>query len=59
MTWFFITLIAPFIYAMTNHIDKILLEKYFKESGVGTLILFSSLLSIIALPIIYFSDPNV
>lgn len=59
MTWFFITLIAPLIYAATNHIDKILLEKYFKESGVGTLILFSSLLSIIAIPIIYFSDPNV
>lgn len=59
MSWFFITLIAPFIYAMTNHIDKILLEKYFKESGVGTLILFSSLLSVVALPVIYLGDTNV
>ncbi len=57
--WFLIALIGPFLYALTNHIDKILLEKYFKESGVGTLILFSSLLSIIVLPIFYFIDPTV
>ncbi len=59
MTWFFVTLIAPFIYAATNHIDKILLEKYFKDSGIGTLMLFSSLLSIIALPFILLGDTGV
>lgn len=59
MIWFLIALIGPFLYALTNHIDKILLEKYFKESGVGTLILFSSLLSIIVLPFLYFMDPTV
>lgn len=56
MSWFFITLIAPFLYALTNHIDKILLEKYFKEGGVGTLMLFSSLLSAFALPFIFLAD---
>ena len=59
MTWFFLALVAPFLYALTNFIDKILLEKYFKEGGVGTLILFSALLSIIALPIILIADPSV
>ncbi|OGI46529.1 hypothetical protein A2121_01470 [Candidatus Nomurabacteria bacterium GWB1_40_6] len=59
MIWFFIALIGPFLYALTNHIDKILLEKYFKESGVGTLILFSSLLSIIALPFFFLVDPTI
>lgn len=59
MSWFFIALIGPFFYALTNHIDKILLEKYFKESGVGTLILFSSLLSIIAVPFLFWADPSV
>lgn len=53
MSWFLITLIGPLLYAMTNHIDKFLLSKYFKEGGVGTLILFSSLLSAISLPFIY------
>ncbi len=59
MMWFLIALIGPFLYALTNHIDKILLEKYFKESGVGTLILFSSLLSVMVLPLFYFIDPTV
>jgi len=57
MHWFFLALIGPFLYALTNHIDKILLEKYFKESGVGTLMLFSSLLSALALPVLFLADP--
>ncbi|MFT5849490.1 MAG: drug/metabolite transporter (DMT)-like permease [Patiriisocius sp.] len=59
MTWFLLALIGPLLYAMTNHIDKILLEKYFKEGGVGTLLLFSSLLSILALPVIYMTEPDI
>lgn len=59
MTWFFIALAGPFLYALTNHIDKILLEKYFKNSGIGTLVLFSSLLSAIALPFFFFADPTI
>lgn len=58
MSWFFLAIIGPFLYAMTNHIDKILLEKYFKEGGVGTLILFSSLLSTLALPFLFWADPT-
>lgn len=57
MSWFFLTLVAPFLYALTNHIDKVLLEKYFKKSGVGTLVLFSSLLSALALPLLFWADP--
>ena len=52
-------MIGPFLYAITNHIDKILLEKYFKEGGVGTLLIFSSLLSALALPVLYAISPNV
>lgn len=59
MIWFFIALIGPFLYALTNHIDKILLDKYFKESGVGTLLLFSSLLSALALPFLFLADRTV
>ena len=52
-------LAGPFLYALTNHIDKVLLEKYFKEGGVGALMLFSSLLSALALPVILYLDPLV
>jgi len=51
-------LIAPLFYAMNNHIDKVLLEKYFKdEGGVGTLMMFSSLLSAAILPILLYIEP--
>lgn len=59
MSWFFIALIGPFLYALTNHIDKLLIEKYFKESGVGTLLLFSSLLSALALPFFFLADSTI
>jgi len=59
MTYFFIALIAPFLYALTNYIDKILLEKYFKKSGIGVILLFSSLISLFALPFFLWADPTV
>ena len=59
MTWFLLAITGPFLYAITNHIDKNLLAKYFKEGGVGTLILFSALLSVLPIPIFYLLDPSV
>lgn len=59
MDWFFLALMGPFLYALTNHIDKALLEKYFKQGGVGTLMLFSSLLSALALPFLFLADHSV
>lgn len=56
MTWFLVALIGPFLYAMTNHIDKHLLGKYFKEGGVGTLMMFSSLLSVLILPVVFIGE---
>ncbi len=44
---------------MCNHIDKIVLERYFKEGGVGTLIIVSALASVIATPFLYLADPSV
>ncbi len=57
MSWFFLALVGPLLYATTNHIDKVLLERYFKVGGVGTLMLFSSLLSALALPFLMWADP--
>lgn len=59
MSWFYIALIGPILYAVSNHIDKYLLEKYFKGGEAGAVVLFSALFSIVALPIIYFIDPGV
>lgn len=48
--WFLIALIAPILWSVINHIDKYILSKYQKGRGVGALLIFSSLSSIIVLP---------
>jgi len=59
MSWFYIALIGPILYAVTNHIDKYILEKYFKAGEVGAVTLFSALFSVVALPVIYLIEPAV
>lgn len=56
---YLLAIVSPLLYATTNHLDNILLERYFKEGGVGTLMLFSALLALLALPILLFIDPDV
>ncbi|MFZ2252716.1 MAG: EamA family transporter [Minisyncoccia bacterium] len=58
-SWFLLALVGPLLYSFTNHIDRVLLQKYFKEGGVGTLIIVSALLSILAVPLFYWVDPAV
>lgn len=59
MDWFLIALIGPVLYAISNHIDKYLLTKYFKGGEVGAVTLFSALFGTFALPIIYSVEPDV
>lgn len=58
MSWFALALIGPFLYAITNYIDKLLLQKYFLEGGVGTLLIVSAVLAGAALPILFVLDPT-
>nr|MBP6060563.1 DMT family transporter [Candidatus Paceibacterota bacterium] len=45
---------------LVNHLDKYLLEKYFKDGGVGALMIFSSLSGVLVLPFaLFFSSENV
>ena len=59
MSWFFIALCAPFLLACANHIDKFLLSKYLKEKSIGAIVIFSSLFSGVAIPIILLIQPDV
>lgn len=59
MSWFFIALIAPALWSVTNYIDKYLIEKYFKGGGVGALLIFSSLVGVIVIPFILLVEQNV
>ena len=59
MTWFIIAVLGSLCYASTNHIDKYLISKYLKNGEVGSLIIFSAIFSIFALPIVYLIYPAV
>jgi drug/metabolite transporter (DMT)-like permease len=58
MSWFFIALWAPFLVACANHNDKYLLSSYLGEKNIGSIVIFSSLFSGVAIPIILFIQPD-
>jgi drug/metabolite transporter (DMT)-like permease len=58
MNWFFIALCAPFLLACANHNDKFLLSRYLKEKNIGSIVIFSSLFSGVAIPIVLFIQPD-
>ena len=47
------------MWAVSTHIDKFLVDKYFRDSDTAVLMVFTALLGIIALPIIWFFEPRV
>lgn len=59
MSWLLIALVGALLYASTNHIDKYLISKYLKSGEIGSLIIFSSIFGVFALPIIFFINPEV
>ncbi|ANW00241.1 EamA family transporter [Bradyrhizobium icense] len=59
MSWFFIALWAPFLLACANHNDKFLLSRYLKQKSIGSIVIFSSLFSGVAITIVSFIQPDV
>ena len=52
MSWVTLAFLGPVLWAVSTHIDKYLVERFFKDSGVGALLIFTALIGLIALPII-------
>lgn len=48
---FIIALLAPAIWAVTNHFDKYIIGKYFKSASVGAMMIFSALVGLLVMPI--------
>ena len=59
MNWFFIALLAPALWSASNHCDKYLISRYFNGVGTGALVLFSSLVGLLVLPVILLFQPTV
>ncbi len=59
---FLIAIGAPFLWALVNHADKYLIDKFFGTrvgGGVGGLMIFSTLFSVFLLPIIIWMDRSI
>jgi drug/metabolite transporter (DMT)-like permease len=52
MTWILLAFCGPVLWAASTHIDKYLVERFFKDSGVGALLIFTALIGLIGLPFI-------
>ncbi len=58
MNWLIFALLAPFFFSIVNHFDKYLLRRYFADTGSSVMIMFSSLIGLIAAPVFFLVHPE-
>ncbi len=59
MLWLAFALLGPVSWAASTHIDKYLVEKYFKHSETAVLMVFTAIVGLLALPLIWLFDRTV
>jgi drug/metabolite transporter (DMT)-like permease len=51
MNQFLLSLIAPALWAVTNHFNKYLVTRFTRGAGIGAIVLFAALAGVAVLPI--------
>ena len=59
MYWLVVSLIAPFIWSLMNHLDKFIISKYSKETSIGALSSLSAVFAGLVLPFIFIFQPEI
>ncbi len=57
--WLVYAFSGPVLWAVSTHIDKYLVDRYFHDSDTAVLIVFTALLGVVALPVIWAFAPTV
>ncbi|HYS47080.1 MAG TPA: DMT family transporter [Rhizomicrobium sp.] len=57
--WLLYAFSGPLLWAISTHIDKFLVDKYFRHSDTAVLMVFTAFLGVIALPAIWLFKPQV
>jgi drug/metabolite transporter (DMT)-like permease len=57
--WLLFAFSGPILWAVSTHIDKYLVDKYFRHSDTAVLMVFTALLGVVALPVIWAFEPKV
>jgi drug/metabolite transporter (DMT)-like permease len=59
MYWLIYVFTGPVLWALSTHIDKYLVERYFKQGSVAVLMVFTAIIGTLALPFVWFFQPGV
>jgi uncharacterized membrane protein len=59
VSWVFFAFSGPVLWAISVHLDKYLVERFFKQSDVAVLLVFTAWIGVLLLPFIWFLEPSV
>ena len=59
MSWVVFAFCGPVFWAISVHLDKYLVERFFKQSDVAVMLLFTAFVGVLLLPFIWFFEPSV
>ena len=59
MSWLVFAFSGPVLWAISTHLDKYLVERYFKDTDVAVLLVFTALMGLTVMPFIAFFEPSV
>ena len=57
--WLLLAFSGPVCWAVSTHIDKYLVDRYFRESDTAVLMLFTALTGVALLPVIWWVEPGI
>ena len=59
MSWLIFAFSGPVLWALSTHLDKYLIERYFKEGSVASLMVFTAVIGLLVMPFVWFFNPEV
>jgi uncharacterized membrane protein len=59
VSWVVFAFSGPVLWAISVHLDKYLVERFFKESNVAVMLLFTAFVGVALLPFIWLYEPSV
>jgi drug/metabolite transporter (DMT)-like permease len=59
MSWLVYAFSGPVLWAISTHLDKYLVERYFKRSDVAVLLVFTAFIGVLMLPFIALYQPTI
>jgi drug/metabolite transporter (DMT)-like permease len=59
VSWVAFAFCGPVLWAISVHLDKYLVERFFKQSDVAVMLLFTAFVGLLLLPFIWYFEPSV